>query len=52
MFERFSNKTAEKYPDFIKATGYGTTATAFTFEEKRKKGQKEYREKVWVREQP
>lgn len=25
MFGRFSNKTAEKYPDFIKATGYGTT---------------------------
>ena len=28
------------------------TATAFTFEEKRKKGQKEYQEKVRVREQP
>lgn len=24
MFSRFSNKTVEKYPDFIKATGYGT----------------------------
>ena len=28
----------------------GNRATAFTFEQKPKKGQKEYQEKAWVRE--
>ena len=37
---------------FNKFVYFSFRATAFTFEEKRKKGQKEYQEKVRVREQP
>ena len=47
-YTHFTTEEREK-SRVLKAQG---TATAFTFEEKRKKGQKEYQEKAWVREQP
>ena len=45
-YTHFTTEEREK-SRVLKAQG---TATAFTFEEKRKKGQKEYQEKAWVRE--